>query len=110
MTTHSDYCLDGNYSLAKLPNPVGMLLVMIECLFSGLAGVLCEKFLKTGNASIAIRNVQLGVPSFVFGLVALYNHGKESVVAYGFFQGSQLGRGQQVCLKGDHGHCYEKVR
>lgn len=56
---------------------------------SGLAGVLCERLLKggSGEVTMSIRNVQLGVPSSLFGLVALYLQDSEKVATGGFFQG-----------------------
>ena len=40
---------------------VGFSAVLISCLFSGFAGVYLEKILKTGQVSIWLRNIQLGL-------------------------------------------------
>jgi solute carrier family 35 (UDP-sugar transporter), member A1/2/3 len=58
-------------------------------LTSGLAGVLCEYLLKAGSRDVtmSIRNIQLGVPSCLLGLVALHFQENEKLVNGGFFQG-----------------------
>jgi hypothetical protein len=56
---------------------------------SGLAGVLCEYMLKAGSrdVSMSIRNVQLGVPSCLLGLVALHFQEEEELLSGSFLQG-----------------------
>ena len=55
---------------------------------SGFAGVLCERLLKNGSpVTMSIRNIQLGTPSCVMGIIALYLQDHEKVFVNGFFQG-----------------------
>ena len=68
---------------------LGLGAAICAVLTSGLAGVLCEYLLKagSGNVTMSIRNVQLGVPSCLLGLVALHFQENEALLSGGFFQG-----------------------
>jgi UDP-galactose transporter len=68
---------------------LGLGAAICAVLTSGLAGVLCEYLLKAGarHVTMSIRNVQLGVPSCLLGLVALHFQENEKLVNGGFFQG-----------------------
>jgi len=52
---------------------LGLIAVFAACLLSGLAGVYFEKVLKTSNATLWIRNVQLSFfslfPAFFIGVL-----------------------------------------
>ena len=56
---------------------------------SGLAGVLCELRLKGGSAHVtmSIRNIQLGLPSCLLGLLALLVQDSDEVFTWGVLQG-----------------------
>ena len=52
--------------------------------------MLCEHLLKGGSRDVtmSLRNVQLGVPSFALGLVALYLQDSEKLITtHGVLQG-----------------------
>jgi len=66
---------------------MGLLAVIAACFTSGLASVYLEKLLKKTDASIWVRNVQLGFFGSVMGLLtALVSDGK-AIAEGGFFQG-----------------------
>ena len=87
------HCKRSNCSSLMFPTLtlliIGMGAALGAVCTSGLAGVLCERLLKggSGEVTMSIRNVQLGVPSSLFGLVALYLQDSEKVATGGFFQG-----------------------
>ena len=57
---------------------LGLAMVLAACVMSGFASVYFEKLLKHTAPSIYLRNIQLGVIGFVFGLIAaFYNDGQQ---------------------------------
>ncbi|XP_056453658.1 solute carrier family 35 member A3b [Gadus chalcogrammus] len=66
---------------------VGVLAVLIACVSSGFAGVYFEKILKHTKQSVWLRNIQLGVFSFVFGLFGMILYDGARLVDDGMFQG-----------------------
>ncbi|KAF7223291.1 transcript variant X1, partial [Nothobranchius furzeri] len=66
---------------------MGVTAVLIACLSSGFAGVYFEKILKETKQSVWVRNIQLGLFSFVFGLMGMMVYDGRSVVKSGMFQG-----------------------
>ncbi len=74
--------------IATEQNPfVGLVAVVVSCLMSGFAGVYFEKLLKGTNASVWLRNVQLGCIGIVFGLVTMEMNDGAKVRENGFFFG-----------------------
>jgi UDP-sugar transporter A1/2/3 len=75
----------------KEDDPVlGLMCVLLACFSSGFAGVYLEKVMKKGRSvSIWMRNVQLGLFGFTFGLFAIVVSSKdyEIVKKDGFFRG-----------------------
>ena len=66
----------------------GLLAVGAACVLSGLAGVYFEKVLKGSDASLWIRNIQLSIPSCIFGLVfGAWMKDGAAIASQGFFQG-----------------------
>lgn len=66
---------------------VGVMAVLMACLSSGFAGVYFEKILKETKQSIWVRNIQLGLFSFVLGFTGMLLYDGESVRQSGMFQG-----------------------
>jgi solute carrier family 35 (UDP-sugar transporter), member A1/2/3 len=69
---------------------LGLICVLLACFSSGFAGVYLERVMKKGRAvSIWMRNVQLGLFGFCFGLFALMFSPKDSEIVWrdGFFRG-----------------------
>ncbi|CAG5896962.1 unnamed protein product [Menidia menidia] len=66
---------------------VGLMAVLIACLSSGFAGVYFEKILKETKQSVWVRNIQLGVFSFVFGFIGMIIYDSQSLRESGMFQG-----------------------
>ncbi|XP_031710701.1 solute carrier family 35 member A3b isoform X2 [Anarrhichthys ocellatus] len=66
---------------------VGLMAVMMACVSSGFAGVYFEKILKETKQSVWVRNIQLGLFSFVFGLVGMIVYDGQMVREFGMFQG-----------------------
>ncbi|XP_076062688.1 UDP-galactose transporter [Oratosquilla oratoria] len=66
---------------------LGILAVLVSCISSGFSGVYFERLVKQGHqTSLIIRNIQLGIFSMVFAVMAVC--GDWSVVREaGFFQG-----------------------
>ena len=77
------------YLFFSLWNVLGLGAAICAVLTSGLAGVLCEYLLKAGSrhVTMSIRNIQLGVPSCLLGLVAFHFQENEKLLSGGFFQG-----------------------
>ncbi|XP_069568570.1 solute carrier family 35 member A3b isoform X3 [Brachyistius frenatus] len=50
---------------------VGLMAVLVACVSSGFAGVYFEKILKETKQSVWVRNIQLGLFSFVFGFIGM---------------------------------------
>ncbi|KAM4551344.1 solute carrier family 35 member A3b [Odontesthes bonariensis] len=66
---------------------VGLMAVLMACMSSGFAGVYFEKILKETKQSVWVRNIQLGVFSFVFGFIGMMVYDGHSVTQSGMFQG-----------------------
>ncbi|XP_056277604.1 solute carrier family 35 member A3b isoform X1 [Pseudoliparis swirei] len=66
---------------------VGLMAVLMACVSSGFAGVYFEKILKETKQSVWVRNIQLGLFSFVFGFVGMIVYDGEMVRELGMFQG-----------------------
>ncbi|CAL8281103.1 unnamed protein product [Lota lota] len=66
---------------------VGVLAVLIACVSSGFAGVYFEKILKQTKQSVWVRNIQLGLFSFLFGLLGMLLFDGERLMDDGMFQG-----------------------
>ncbi|TKS80100.1 UDP-N-acetylglucosamine transporter [Collichthys lucidus] len=66
---------------------VGLMAVLMACVSSGFAGVYFEKILKGTKQSVWVRNIQLGLFGFVFGLVGMLVYDGQRVKQFGIFQG-----------------------
>uniref|UniRef100_A0A3Q2PR65 Solute carrier family 35 member A3b n=2 Tax=Fundulus heteroclitus TaxID=8078 RepID=A0A3Q2PR65_FUNHE len=66
---------------------VGVVAVLMACMSSGFAGVYFEKILKETKQSVWVRNIQLGLFSFVFGFIGMMVYDGRSVTQSGMFQG-----------------------
>ncbi|XP_042339908.1 solute carrier family 35 member A3a isoform X1 [Plectropomus leopardus] len=66
---------------------VGVAAVLVACCSSGFAGVYFEKILKESKQSVWVRNIQLGMFGFVFGLFGMLAYDGERVRESGMFQG-----------------------
>merc|ERR1712190_145793 len=66
---------------------VGLTAVLSACVTSGLAGVYLEKILKQSDASIWLRNIQLGSIGAVLALLGCFVQDGAQIREYGFMQG-----------------------
>uniref|UniRef100_A0A3B5QHR4 Solute carrier family 35 member A3b n=1 Tax=Xiphophorus maculatus TaxID=8083 RepID=A0A3B5QHR4_XIPMA len=66
---------------------VGVAAVLTACMSSGFAGVYFEKILKETKQSVWVRNIQLGLFSFLLGLLGMMVYDGRSVRQSGMFQG-----------------------
>lgn len=66
---------------------VGVMAVLMACVSSGFAGVYFEKILKETKQSVWVRNIQLGMFSFVLGFIGMLLWDSERVIQSGMFQG-----------------------
>ncbi|KAK2822144.1 hypothetical protein Q5P01_022209 [Channa striata] len=66
---------------------VGLMAVLMACVSSGFAGVYFEKILKETKQSVWLRNIQLGLFSFVFGAIGMIVYDGRRVNQSGMFQG-----------------------
>lgn len=66
---------------------VGLMAVLTACISSGFAGVYFEKILKETKQSVWVRNIQLGLFGFVFGLIGMLSYDGQRVRESGMFQG-----------------------
>ncbi|KAF9213467.1 hypothetical protein BGZ59_005311 [Podila verticillata] len=66
---------------------VGLLVTLMACVLSGLAGVYFEKVLKTTEGSLWLRNIQLSLFSLPFALLAVFLKDGNGVAEKGFFVG-----------------------
>lgn len=68
---------------------LGLITVLLACCCSGFAGVYFEKILKhqSSKTSLWERNIQMGIISGSFGLVAVFSNDAESIAQNGFFHG-----------------------
>uniref|UniRef100_A0A3B4A3L8 Solute carrier family 35 member A3b n=1 Tax=Periophthalmus magnuspinnatus TaxID=409849 RepID=A0A3B4A3L8_9GOBI len=69
---------------------VGVMAVLMACVSSGFAGVYFEKILKETKQSIWLRNIQLGLFSFILGFVGMLVYDGERVRTSGMFQGYSI--------------------
>ncbi|XP_031595881.1 solute carrier family 35 member A3b isoform X4 [Oreochromis aureus] len=69
---------------------VGLMAVLMACVSSGFAGVYFEKILKEASQGLWLRNIQLGLFSFVFGFIGMMVYDGESVKQAGIFQGYNI--------------------
>jgi UDP-sugar transporter A1/2/3 len=65
---------------------IGLSAVAAACFSSGFAGVYFEKLVKQSDADLWIRNIQLGIFTFAFSVVAMLKDSNE-IVENGFFHG-----------------------
>ncbi|XP_064079063.1 UDP-N-acetylglucosamine transporter-like [Macrobrachium nipponense] len=69
---------------------LGIFAVFVSCISSGFSGVYFERLVKKGTQpSLVIRNIQLGVFSIVFAVIAVSSDWS-SIKEGGFFQGYTL--------------------
>ena len=62
--------------------------VLAACFSSGYAGVFYEKLVKhSGQPSVVIRNLQLGIFSLLFSLAAMLTYSKSDILTNGMFYG-----------------------
>ncbi|XP_030630641.1 solute carrier family 35 member A3b [Chanos chanos] len=66
---------------------IGVLAVLVACFSSGFAGVYFEKILKETKQSVWVRNIQLGLFGFLFGLMGVFVYDGKRVQENGMFQG-----------------------
>jgi len=66
---------------------IGLISVLMACVSSGFAGVYFEKILKGSNASIWMRNIQLGLIGSVLALFGVIISDWNLIMKGGFFQG-----------------------
>lgn len=80
---------DENSNL-KENSTYGFVAVILAACTSGFSGVYFERILKsTNNTSLWIRNVQMGFPSIIIALLAVFlnTHDRNQVYQMGFFYG-----------------------
>lgn len=67
---------------------VGLTAVLMACCSSAFAGVYFERIVKKSAGSLWLRNIQLGLFGFVFGLVGCYTNDGDAIASHpdGFFQ------------------------
>ncbi|CAG0919704.1 unnamed protein product [Notodromas monacha] len=72
---------------------VGLVCVVIASLSSGLAGVYFERLIKMGNNTkavppgLTIRNLQMGITSVLFGVLASFYNDSDEILKRGVFAG-----------------------
>uniref|UniRef100_A0A3Q2ZFY5 Solute carrier family 35 member A3b n=1 Tax=Kryptolebias marmoratus TaxID=37003 RepID=A0A3Q2ZFY5_KRYMA len=69
---------------------MGLMAVLMACVSSGFAGVYFEKILKETKQSVWVRNIQLGLFSFMFGFIGMMAYDGQSVRQSGMFQGYNI--------------------
>uniref|UniRef100_A0A3Q3J6W9 Solute carrier family 35 member A3b n=1 Tax=Monopterus albus TaxID=43700 RepID=A0A3Q3J6W9_MONAL len=69
---------------------VGLITVLMACVSSGFAGVYFEMILKGTKQSLWVRNIQLGLFSFIFGFIGMMAYDGQSVWQSGMFQGYNM--------------------
>merc|ERR1712061_783910 len=74
---------------------MGFLAVLAACFTSGFASVYLEKLLKQTDASIWVRNVQLGVFGSIMAAIVAGTQDGAQILEDGFFQGYSL---RVVCV------------
>ena len=79
---------------SKLPQSqnqlVGLAAVIISCLSSGFAGVYFEMMLKGSNASVWLRNVQLGMFGTITALIGMFLKDGQKIQEDGIFYGYSI--------------------
>ncbi|EKX52627.1 hypothetical protein GUITHDRAFT_101787 [Guillardia theta CCMP2712] len=83
---------------ANLSSTIGLACALLAQCTSGFAGVFCEKMLKGGSSNMSVRNIQLGVPGFVFGIAGVLLTDYTKVTTGGFFQGYTYLTWIVICL------------
>jgi UDP-sugar transporter A1/2/3 len=66
---------------------IGLIAVSLACLSSGFAGVYFEKLVKQQEANLWIRNIQLGIFTLVFSILAMVFQDGRAIYTNGFFYG-----------------------
>jgi solute carrier family 35 (UDP-sugar transporter), member A1/2/3 len=66
---------------------IGLIAVLCAAGTSGFAGVYFEKILKGSQTTLWIRNVQMGLPSIVIALFAIYSKDYNAVLRQGILGG-----------------------
>lgn len=66
---------------------LGLIAVIISCLSSGFAGVYFEMMLKGSDASVWLRNVQLGMFGSITALIGMLVKDSATIWREGFFSG-----------------------
>lgn len=66
---------------------MGLMAVLMACVSSGFAGVYFEKILKGTKQSVWVRNIQLGLFSFILGFIGMMVYDGQKVRESGIFQG-----------------------
>ena len=64
---------------------LGLIAVIVSCLSSGFAGVYFEKMLKGSDASVWLRNVQLGIFGSMTALIGMWMKDGADIQEKGFF-------------------------
>ncbi len=64
---------------------IGLVAVIVSCLSSGFAGVYFEKMLKGSDASVWLRNVQLGIFGSMTALIGMWLKDGSAIQEKGFF-------------------------
>ncbi|XP_050734025.1 UDP-N-acetylglucosamine transporter-like isoform X2 [Eriocheir sinensis] len=71
----------------EVPRLLGILAVCVSCISSGFSGVYFERLVKRGKqTSLIIRNIQLGLFSIAFAVMAVTSDSR-AIRESGFFQG-----------------------
>ncbi|KAG8436628.1 hypothetical protein GDO86_007652, partial [Hymenochirus boettgeri] len=68
---------------------VGLMAVLAACFSSGFAGVYFEKILKETKQSLWIRNIQLGIFGWMFGLIGVFIYDEGVFTIKGILPGIQ---------------------
>ena len=76
-------------NFTETSNFKGLIFILMACFTSAFAGVYFEKLLKTSKTSVWIRNIQLGMYSFLFGGIGSYYYDQEAISEHGFLQVSK---------------------
>ncbi|KAJ9653718.1 hypothetical protein H2198_007116 [Neophaeococcomyces mojaviensis] len=101
--------LTAGVSIAQLPSSsdpgspgnrlVGFAAVASACVLSGLAGVYFEKILKSHDASLWLRNIQLGTASFVIASLGALCWDHKAIKTHGFFYGYSTVTGITILIQ-----------
>jgi len=66
---------------------IGLSAVLCAACTSGFSGVYFEKILKGSKTSLWLRNIQMGLPSVIISIIAVYVHDGPAVASKGFYFG-----------------------